>query len=264
MKSVFPLLACAAVAAVALAEEYASSSWGYKTSDEFYGPEEWSKHVPTCGGARQSPINIHVPKDCDVDDIPLQFAGSCDQFQVQYTEESYKIKSQGGSCTVSKDGVSFSLAQFHIHAPSEHTIKGKKYDGEVHFVHSNADGSALTVIGMFLKKSSKASTDPFLSTVWDALDNVDEEAPVNVTLSSYVSLLQGRLAKGHAFNYAGSLTTPNCTEIVDWWVLSKPLKVSEEDFKDFQSYLATLPATDGGKGARPVQPLNGREISVYK
>jgi carbonic anhydrase len=42
----------------------------------------------------------------------------------------------------------FKPLQFHIHAPSEHTINGKNYDLEVHIVHANSDKSMLSVIGI--------------------------------------------------------------------------------------------------------------------
>lgn len=80
---------------------------------------------------------------------------------------------------------------------------------------------------------------------------------------SYASLLTAAASKGRMFNYPGSLTTPTCSEIVDWWVLETPLQVSSADFDRFQTHLAKLPATDHGRGARPAQPLNGRGITVY-
>ncbi|TYZ53277.1 hypothetical protein PybrP1_005527, partial [[Pythium] brassicae (nom. inval.)] len=39
--------------------------------------------------------------------------------------------------------------------------------------------------------------------------------------------------------------------------------VSPADFDKFQSHLKRLPATDHGRGARPVQPLNGRVVTAY-
>lgn len=262
MKPSFATLACAAAALVG--SVWAEAEWGYKTTDEYYGPEEWSTHTATCGGDRQSPIDISVTKSCDaVDELPLQFSGSCDNYEVHYTTESYKVMSVNGTCSVARDGASYSLAQFHMHAPSEHTVNGAAYDGEVHFVHMNADSTAVTVIGVFLEKDASATTDAFFTNVWSALGDVSEEESPVVNLGSYVSLLEGQLTKGHAYNYPGSLTTPACTEFADWWVLSKPLKVSAEDFENFQTYLAALPATDDGKCARPVQPLNDRSIDVY-
>ncbi|POM63410.1 Hypothetical protein PHPALM_21197 [Phytophthora palmivora] len=62
--------------------------------------------------------------------------------------------------------------------------------------------------------------------------------------------------------YAGSLTTPACSEIVDWWVVKKPVDVSTADLERLQSQLRELHITDDGKNARPVQPLNGRVVTA--
>lgn len=201
----------------------------------------------------------------------------------------------------------FSMLQFHLHAPSEHTLDGKVYDAEAHFVHTNADSSALLVVGVFLEKKAGAKTDPWLNSVWNTLETVNSTTPVAAKLyvsrrdcstavlslpsaphccscahsrcsfgcfalvcclrslrsGSYASLLTTAAKKKRAFNYPGSLTTPGCAEIVDWWVLEAPLQVAPADFDKFQTHLKRLPATDKGRGARPVQPLNGRVITVY-
>ena len=38
------------------------------------------------------------------------------------------------------------------------------------------------------------------------------------------------------YNYQGSLTTPNCDEVVEWFVIDKPvIGISEEQLLEFQS-----------------------------
>ena len=54
------------------------------------------------------------------------------------------------------------------------------------------------------------------------------------------------------FTYAGSLTTPPCTEGVTWFVLKTPVEISAEQIQAF----ADLFPHD----VRPVQPLNGRVV----
>ena len=54
------------------------------------------------------------------------------------------------------------------------------------------------------------------------------------------------------FTYAGSLTTPPCTEGVRWLVLKSPTFVSAEEIARFAKLYPG--------NARPVQPLNGREV----
>ncbi|KAI9988305.1 hypothetical protein PInf_021704 [Phytophthora infestans] len=124
------------------------------------------------------------------------------------------------------------MAQFHLHTPSEHTLSGKPLNGEVHFVHTNADGSALMVVDVFL-------------------DVINSDS-----YSKEVSANANRL-----YNYPGSLATPGCDEIVDWWVVQKPISVSPKDFKHLQAQLKELKVADKGNNACPVLPLNRRKVT---
>ncbi|KAF1313742.1 Ein3-binding f-box protein 1, partial [Globisporangium splendens] len=267
--SVFGLL-CAAVAATVSADGTVAASgtksWGYKDNDpSMYGPAQWGTQYPTCAGKRQSPIDITVKSVCGDDDqkAPIKFAGECASYKLKQLEDAYKGEVQNGTCTVSVENKAYSMLQFHMHAPSEHTLNGKVFDAEAHFVHTNSDGNALLVVGLFLERKQGATTDPWLTSVWSALSAVNTTDPLSVKLGSYSSLLTAAASKGKVLNYPGSLTTPTCSEIVDWWVLQAPLQVSPADFDKFQAHLEELPATDRGRGARPTQPLNGRIIAVY-
>jgi len=52
------------------------------------------------------------------------------------------------------------------------------------------------------------------------------------------------------FRYEGSLTTPPCSEVVDWNVFGKTIAVADNDIAAFK---ALFPMN-----ARPLQPLNRR------
>ena len=56
----------------------------------------------------------------------------------------------------------------------------------------------------------------------------------------------------HHFSYHGSLTTPPCSEGVQWIILKTPIEVSKVQVERF--------VTTIGPNARPVQPLQHREI----
>ncbi|OWZ18905.1 hypothetical protein PHMEG_0006934 [Phytophthora megakarya] len=236
--------------------------WGYKTNDtSMAGPDQWVDHYPTCGGQRQSPIDIETTAGCISEKRSLTFSGSCADFNVSQSDESFTASVNGGSCAVTANGASYNMLQFHMHVPSEHTLNGEHLDGEVHFVHSNADSSALLVTGVFFKAVQGAS-DPWVVSVLDALDNVSENVTASANLTSYADLVNKAADAHGVFNYAGSLTTPECSEIVDWWVVKKPVDVSTADLERLQSQLRELDITDDGKNARPVQPLNGRVVTA--
>lgn len=61
-------------------------------------------------------------------------------------------------------GTNFYLRQLHWHHPSEHLINGKRYDMEMHMVHTSFDNKEAAVLG-FLYESSSEIDDPFLSEV---------------------------------------------------------------------------------------------------
>jgi carbonic anhydrase len=54
------------------------------------------------------------------------------------------------------------------------------------------------------------------------------------------------------YNYEGSLTTPPCTEGVQFYILKKPVDLSKDQVSKFPFKL----------NARPVQSLNGRKINA--
>ena len=105
----------------------------------------------------------------------------------------------------------FSPLQFHFHAPSEHSVDGKLYDLEVHFVHLYKESGDLgAVIGIFFDKEEGGDYESeFLNNLWDGGDEVViqvESFLRNVDFSEY-------------WNYPGSLTTPPCTEGIIWTVI---------------------------------------------
>jgi carbonic anhydrase len=137
-------------------------------------------------------------------------------------------------------GRGYQLLQFHVHQPSEHLLNGHRYPLEIHFVHTAPDGT-LGVVGVF---AEPGDANPSLQTVLDALGaNGEADRP---TLDPSGLLPEDR----DYFRYEGSLTTPPCSETVDWAVLAEAITVSEAQIEAF--------ARLHPGNARPVQPLNRR------
>jgi carbonic anhydrase len=115
---------------------------------------------------------------------------------------------------------------------------GRGYRGFV--VHTAPDGT-LGVVGVF---AEPGNTNPALQAVLDALDaNGEADRP---TLD-----LSGLLPEDRDyFRYEGSLTTPPCSETVDWAVLARAITVSEAQI---EAFTRLHPGN-----ARPVQPVNRR------
>ena len=129
-------------------------------------------------------------------------------------------------------------------------MNGKSYPLVAHLVHKNAEGK-LAVVAVLLT-AGKASE--FARTVWGHLptEQGKEIAPAGVSVDA-TGLLPAE--RGY-FTYAGSLTTPPCTEGVTWFVLQSPAQISIDEIEAF--------AKKYPHNARPVQPLNGRSIQMTK
>lgn len=148
----------------------------------------------------------------------------------------------GGSVTL--DGKDYVLKQFHFHHPSEHTIDGKQFPLEAHFVHTAGDGD-LAVIGvMFLE----GAANPNLDAIWATAPGREAKAAVAFPIDAAAFMPK----QGAAFRYEGSLTTPPCSESVHWAVMATPVTASASQIAAFASMFPN--------NARPVQPLNRRYV----
>lgn len=218
--------------------------WSYTGGET--GPESWGKLKPefaTCGtGKEQSPININKALSANLENIEFSYKDS--PLEVVNNGHTIQANYQAGS-TIKVNGKTFELAQFHFHAPSEHTVEGKPYPMEVHFVHKNAQGE-LAVVGVFLEKGEANAT---LTPVWNSMP---KEANKNAKVAQAFNAKNLLPKEASYFHYKGSLTTPPCAESVDWYVLKNPIKMSDEQVKAFNSVIKA--------NARPVQPSNRRFI----
>jgi carbonic anhydrase len=145
------------------------------------------------------------------------------------------------------EGAEFPLVQLHFHAPSEHTIDGASVPVEMHFVHTTSNNE-IAVIGVMISQgdTDNAAWAPFV----EALSVEEGDADVETTFDWRAMLP----ANSSTIRYAGSLTTPPCTEGVKWFIIGEPVELSA-------AHIARFVAAHSGNN-RPVQPLNGREIAI--
>jgi len=215
--------------------------WGYEGDK---GPEHWGDAFPVCGkGKKQSPLNIIGP-----------FEKSKETLSVDYKEGPLKMLNNGhtiqvniepgSSLTIGKE--SFELLQFHFHRPSEEQVDGKNASMVAHFVHKSKEGK-LAVIGVMLNEGKDSAA---VKTLWANLPPKEGEEflPAKVTFNP-ASMLPKDMG---FYNYEGSLTTPPCTEGVQFYILKAPVDISKQQLAKFPFKL----------NARPVQALNGRKIAA--
>ncbi len=215
--------------------------WSYEGD---MGPERWGKEFPTCAkGKSQSPLDIRGP-----------FVKSRVVVTADYKEGPLKMINNGHTIQVNVvpgsktriDGVAHELLQFHFHRPSEEKIDGKPMAMVVHFVHKSAEGK-LAVVGVLLKEGNE---NPGIKTLWAnmPMEEGPEVTPEGVNFNP-ANLLPREF---DFYSYEGSLTTPPCTEGVRFFILKTTVNVAKEQ-------VAAFPFK---RNARPVQELNGREITT--
>ena len=156
--------------------------------------------------------------------------------------------SEGDTLTVGDSA--YQLAQYHFHAPSEHTIDGRHFPMEMHMVHTNADGH-LAVIGVLIVEGAH---NPAFDPIWTNLPaKTGTEHHLEHIKVDVDSLLP---VERTTYRYDGSLTTPPCSEGVKWFVMTNPIALSKAQIAAFTVLFP--------HNVRPVQPLNGRFVHTDK
>jgi carbonic anhydrase len=222
----------------------ASAHWTYEGEE---GPENWGKLDPAytlCSdGSAQTPIDIMNPVKKDIVDPVFGYQNGA----VGITNNGHTIQAVAADGnTITLDGQVFTLAQMHFHAPSEHAINGKKFAIEAHFVHKNSDGK-LAVVGVMLDEGSSdsAAWEPFVQSL-GTVKGTDGTATLDWGQLLPTSTL--------TYQYAGSLTTPPCSEGVHWVLMQDVVQLSA---RQIAAFTAAYDGTD-----RPIQPVGNREVAV--
>jgi carbonic anhydrase len=144
--------------------------------------------------------------------------------------------------------------EFHFHIPSEHTVEGKLYPFEMHIVHA-LDGEPLSkythcVVGVLF---DIADTDSEFIT---SLDFKNMNVITKMDLQSYI-----RSFCSEFYMYKGSLTTPPCTECVQWISLKLIQGITKETLSIVKTHLEKY---NQCPNARATCPLNGRVVFKNK
>lgn len=184
------------------------------------------------------------------------------------------------------DTTVWDVLQYHIHAGTDHTLDGKSFDADMHIVHKDRNGDGLSVLGLFLTATSGKDTGLF-DVLIAGLDGIAKATADECTKAipggrRHRSLPVRSLkdvynpytkipTNATMYNYAGSLTTPPCSEIVTWNVIDTPVSISMTEFDDIfrliEGYIDPETCEEAsvispqGYTARPVQPQNGRTIT---
>jgi carbonic anhydrase len=230
--------------------------WGYAGED---GPTAWASLTPVyalCGeGKAQSPINI-VKTDAK-GGVNWKLDYKTTSLKIAHNEHMDDIIDNGHTIQVTVDEGStfsfgdktYSLKQFHFHTPSEHTVDGRNMPMEMHMVHQSEDGT-LAVVSVLFEEGNVANEN--FSKIIANLPNARGESKhiTDANLELKVHLPRDN----YAYHYVGSLTTPPCSENVQWLVLRDKVSLTADQIAAFASRI--------GPNNRPTQALNERTVKV--
>ena len=236
---VLTALTALSIPVTAMAESgHGKAHWGYSGAEGFQHWGDLSAEFHACkDGMAQSPIDIREYNAADLPALkPSYHKGNLEVFNNGHTIQV----NTGDSGSLSVDGKTYKLLHFHFHTPSEHYVDGAPYPMEVHFVHKAGDGT-LGVIGVMMQLGAHNAA---IDAIWRATQASGGHASL-----SAADLLPSNL---DYYKYVGSLTTPPCSEGVQWHVAKNAIEISAAQLHAFQALFSV--------NARPVQPQNSRNV----
>jgi carbonic anhydrase len=234
--------------ASASAQEHKAGHWGYDGNE---GPTHWGDMSPEFAvcttGHHQSPVDIRNPQKIELP--PIRFDYKPSPLHIIDNGHTIMINYAPGS-TIRVGDKQYTLKQFHFHRPSEEKINGKAFDMVAHLVHADQDGN-LAVVAVLLEKGNN---NALIRELWNDLpkEKGKEELLDTITINVAALLPEDR---GY-YTFSGSLTTPPCSENVTWFVLKRPVPITDDEIEQFTKLYR--------HDARPTQPLYDRVVLESK
>ncbi|XP_074529205.1 carbonic anhydrase IV c [Halichoeres trimaculatus] len=260
-----------------------TAQWCYQSQnscdDTCRDPSSWAEQFPSCGGLRQSPINI-VTKKVHVNSAlpPFDFIGHTNTNNITVENKGHSahfvlpqsVRLTGGALP----GL-YRAAQFHFHwggngrPGSEHTIDGERFPMEMHIVHikepygslaeAEHDMAGIALLAFLFEETT--DDHPYLDAVIAALGRVQQNGSNTVIPNFRLSEIIPTAKELHSYyRYVGSMTTPGCEQAVAWTVFHRTLSISSRQLDAITrqcQFWTGQPMTDI---FRPTQPLDGRVV----
>ena len=222
------------------------TNWSYKG---ITGPDMWgdidSNYAMCKSGKLQSPIDLLWSKP-----------KSQRKLEIHYNESSYDLEDNGHSLKVNFvagnyvliDGIRYDLKYFNFRSRSEHSLSGQFFPLEGQFYHENSSGE-MAILSVFFKEGK---SHPYLEGMLQQLPSSKNRQVASTILFDPGHLIP--ISRTH-YNYVGSLTTPPCTEGVNWNVFNTPVEMSSSQMQNIKVLYT--------ENYRPQQRRDHHKVSNY-
>jgi len=244
-RNVLKVLAGLAMCPICTSTGFAAEGahWSYEGAG---GPAKWgdldAANKACSVGAQQSPIDITTTIKSQLPVLKISWGKTADT--IVNNGHTIQLNFVEGS-TLRLGDTTYKLLQVHFRRPSEHLVGGKNFPMEAHFVH-RADSGALAVVGVLLTEAKPNATFAKIVATMPAKEGPPVKVDPGINPNG---LLPEKLGY---YRYPGSLTTPPCSEVVEWLVLTTPMPVAASDVAAFAKLYPM--------NARPVQKDNRRYV----
>ncbi|KAH9403415.1 Alpha-carbonic anhydrase [Tyrophagus putrescentiae] len=259
------------------------------------GPAVLGLHWPECRSGRQSPVDIDTSLVASTPYLNLRFNRFNQPlfgYSVRAEDRAIRLraafKGPGPGITgTALRWVPYQLGAMSWHwgghrgAGSEHSFNYVQYDGELqlHFLQQKVRLPGGSLFGSREANEPNPRLEQLLEAiqVWARLTNHSSssssnlepfsslEVPISepIVLADLFPLPDPVTDQWKVFTYRGSLTTPPCSEVVQYFVLAEVNAIGSEQLSVFRSLRDPATGLSLGNNYRQTQPLNGRQISYF-
>uniref|UniRef100_A0A671W7M9 Receptor-type tyrosine-protein phosphatase gamma n=1 Tax=Sparus aurata TaxID=8175 RepID=A0A671W7M9_SPAAU len=252
-----------------------------------HGPRGWAASYPECAAKEQSPVDIadeQASVSEEFQELVLEKFNteSSNQTTMKNTgktvavllKDDYFVRGAGLPGRFKAEKMEFHWGQSNGSAGSEHSINSRRFPVEMQIYLYNSDDfdslsaaikerRIVSAMAVFFELGQK--DNPAVEPIIQGLKGVvHHEKETNLRSFILRDLLPSSV-DGY-YRYAGSMTTPPCSQPVEWIIFSRPVYLSHSQLGAFYNILTTE-QQDHVKSVeyltnnfRPLQDLNSRKI----